>query len=84
MSVVQNVQYDSVDSNILKFPPRVATNVFDRTLTLYRPNVCFPPLPLPVPTRENIPPVCFRVRWYAKLYPPDGRLVCGNITFDSV
>ena len=37
-----------------------------------------------IPTRENIPPVCFRVRSYAKLYPPDGRLVCGNVTFDSV
>ena len=37
-----------------------------------------------IPTRENIPPVCFRVQSYAKLYPPDGRLVCGNVTFDSV
>ena len=37
-----------------------------------------------IPTRENIPPVCFRVLSYAKLYPPDGRLVCGNVTFDSV
>ena len=37
-----------------------------------------------IPTRENIPPVCFRVRSYAKLYPPNRRLVCGNVTFDSV
>ena len=37
-----------------------------------------------IPTCKIIPPVCFRIRLYAKLYPPDGRLVCGNVTFDSV
>ena len=37
-----------------------------------------------IPTPENIPSVCFHVQSYVKSYPPDGRLVCGNVTFDSM